>query len=153
MQIWRQLTGLILLKKIYNYKDIYQKNNNIWVAYTFYYKYNATGNPPNPPSSNWTPPAPKNKVFYSSNNGVTWVLQEDIDNNSVGLENITATTDNDLYIASQKGILWKSTNNGTNWVKTAKSVENTGAVVEYLKPYYNNLFVDIFLQDPSNTII
>jgi len=118
--------------------DILHKGTDIYISYLFAYSYKSDTNPP---TTNWQPPAPKNTMFYSSNNGSSWSLIENIDNNSELLVGITTTTDNDLYVASQSGLVWKSTNKGANWIRTSDSVTNQGTRVEYLKAKGNGLFV------------
>ncbi len=126
------------IKEYISFYDIYHKGSDIYVTYSFVYTYN-NPDPESPPSEDWQPPVPKNSVFYSSNNGSSWILQN-MPNDGTPMVSIESTSNGNILASTRQGLVFNSTDKGVNWLKTAGDVVRGNNLVKSLKANGNRLF-------------
>jgi len=123
----------------FTFKDVYQKNNEIYVAYEFNYMWDVNSGGPDIPAT-FQPPTPKNKIYYSSNKGITWEILENVANNSIPFYSITKTANGNIYASTLDGEVHTSTDNGNNWTKSPKKIGDQWNDLKFLYPIGNTLY-------------
>ena len=121
-------------EKLFRYTGIVHNGNNIYLTHSVDYRYTGTSMEPPPP------PTVEYSILVSNDNGGSWSLANDIASD-VPVFDLTRTSNGNLFALNEIGVIYRSTNQGTNWEVAQATPNSENTRYKFIKANGNRLYI------------